>query len=99
LPSSNPTRTQPSDQPDFCSKSRAALLLRTAKAVTIGDRVIQLLAPTNLLPVSVKITAEMQRQARYDIAVNTPPIGLSVHPNEIDVSTRQHADESGNGHA
>ncbi|MGB2625446.1 MAG: hypothetical protein WAK20_01545 [Candidatus Acidiferrum sp.] len=62
------------DKPSHCSKSIASLLLRTAKAVMLRDRTIQMLAPSTGID-KVTITAEMQRQARYDISVNTPPIG------------------------
>ena len=62
------------DKPSHCSKSIASLLLRTAKAVLVRDRTIQMLAPTADIE-NVTITAEMQRRARYDIAVNTPPTG------------------------
>jgi hypothetical protein len=72
-----PHQNPASDKPSHCSKSIASLLLRTAKAVLVRDRTIQMLAPTAEIG-NVTITAEMQRQARYDIAVNRPPIGYQA---------------------
>jgi len=69
-----PARKVTTDKPSHCSKSIAALLLRSARAVVVGNRMIQMLSPSAEVD-RVVITAEMQRQARYDIAVNTPPIG------------------------
>ena len=63
-----------SDKPAHCSKSIASLLLRTAKAVLVCDRTIQMLTPTAEID-NVIITAEMQRAAHYDRAARTPPAG------------------------
>jgi hypothetical protein len=74
------------DKPTDCSKSHPDRLLGTAQAVAIKgrtSRTIQLLSPTNHVPAGVKITAEMQRQAYYDIVSNTCPIGYQPTPSKL----------------
>jgi hypothetical protein len=61
------------DIPQFCSKSIAAILKRTGQAVEVGPRAIQMLEPSG--SPAVLVTAEMQRAAGYDQAVNRPPVG------------------------
>jgi hypothetical protein len=60
-----PHQNPATDKPSHCSKSIASLLLRSARAVLVRDRTIQMLAPSAEID-KATITAEMQRQASYD---------------------------------
>jgi hypothetical protein len=64
------------DRPSFCSKNTAARLIRTASAVLVASRTIQLLPLLQARP--VKATREIERCAAYDCAVNLPPIGYQA---------------------
>jgi len=66
-----------SDKPAHCSKSIASLLLRTAKAVLVCDRTIQMLAPTAEID-NVTITAEMQSGRRWDRKLTTSEYGRDM---------------------